>query len=173
MKQLPKLEVYLIVLTLFTLVYHYFLSPPIHEAGHALVCKFFGGEPTITKKESGYITTYITICSGLKKDNLSEILYPLGGLLAELSIPLLIVIYSLLTYKKITEEVELVLLAFIYAIGFDFILSAYIKDFSDVFPLFSNPLVHWFLIGAGLLALVMYRLAKIFEPQIINNRQYP
>jgi len=159
MKNQLTFEAYILVLLAFALIYHFFITPPVHEAGHALICKIFGGEEIIISKEKDF---YYTICIGKEKSVIANILYSLGGVLAEFSIPLAIIFLSLLINKKISVESELVLLALIYSIGLNFLVLSYQYDLKNILPIFVNPVPNW-IVGLLLIALVQKRTYYLFS----------
>jgi len=158
MKNQLTFESYILILLLFALAYHFFIAPPIHEAGHALICKLFGGEVVISKEKD----FYYTICIGKEKSVIANILYSLGGIIAEFSIPLAIIFLSLLINKKISVESELVLLALIYSIGLNFLVLSYHYDLKNILPIFVNPVPNW-IVGLLLIALVQKRIYYLFS----------
>jgi len=158
MKNQLTFESYILVLLSFALIYHFFIAPPVHEAGHALICKLFGGEVVISKEKD----FYYTICLGKEKSEIANILYSLGGILAELSIPLMIILYSLLVNRRIIIEAELTVLVFVYSIGLNFLVLSYHYDLATILPIFSNPVPNW-IIGLLLIALVQKRIYYLFN----------
>jgi len=146
-------EIYILLLLIFALIYRFFIAPPIHEAGHALICKLFGGDISHLKEGC----CYAVICLGKEKSEIANILYSLGGILAELFIPLVIILYSFLVNKGIYKELELISLALIFSIGFNFLTLSYVYDLVKISSIFSNPIPHW-IIGLLLVAIAQQKI---------------